>query len=113
VLHPTDYEETIFEKTDSGDGGYVWIGALAGLAGNTPMQLWGKPVVLTPAVPEDTGLVGSFKLGATVYMRAGVSVRASDSHADFFTRRMVQLLAETRAAFAVRLPVAFCQVLDL
>jgi HK97 family phage major capsid protein len=109
VLHPTDYEETIFEKTSS-TGGYVWIGALSGLASGTPTQLWGKPVVITPAVPQNTGIVGNFKLGATVYMRAGVSVRASDSHADFFTRRMVQLLAETRAAFAVRLPVAFCEV---
>jgi HK97 family phage major capsid protein len=109
VLHPTDYEETIFEKTSS-TGGYVWIGALSGLASGTPTQLWGKPVVITPAVPQNTGIVGNFKLGATVYMRAGVSVRASDSHSDFFTRRMVQLLAETRAAFAVRLPVAFCEV---
>lgn len=113
VLNPTDYEQTIFEKTDSGDGGYVWIGALSGLAANTPMQLWGKPVVLTPVMPEGTGLVGAFKLGATVYMRAGVSVRASDSHEDFFTKRMVQLLAELRAAFAVKLPVAFCEVLAL
>lgn len=110
AMHPTDYEETIFEKTDSGDGGYVWLGALAGLAANTPTQLWGKPVVITPAIPQGTSIVGAWKLGATVYMRAGVSVRASDSHEDFFTRRMVQLVAETRAAFAVRLPVAFCAV---
>lgn len=110
VLHPTDYEETLFEKTDSGAGGYVWIGALASLAGNTPQSLWGKPVVTTPVMPQNTGLVGNFKMGCVVYIRAGVQTRASDSHSDFFTRRMVAVLAETRAASAVPLPVAFCEV---
>lgn len=110
VMHPNDYEQTLFEKTDAGDGGYVWIGALAGLSGNTPQSLWGKPVVPTPAVSENTAIVGAFKMGATLYLRAGVTTRASDSHSDFFTRRMVAVLAETRAAFAVPLPVAFCEV---
>jgi HK97 family phage major capsid protein len=110
ALHPTDYEQTLFEKTESGDGGYVWIGVLAGLSGGTPQSLWGKPVVTTPALTLHTAIVGAFKAGGVVYLRAGVTARASDSHSDFFTRRMVALLAETRAAFAVPLPVAFCEV---
>lgn len=114
VLHPTDYEETLFEKTGAdGLGGYVWVGALAGLQGNTPQSLWGKPVVTTPVMPSGTGIVGNFKFGGIVYVRSGVTTRASDSHADFFIRRMVAILAETRAAFAVPVPVAFCEVTNL
>ena len=48
-----------------------------------------------------------------MYLRTGLSVTASTEHLDFFTRGMVAILAEMRAAFAVVQPRAFCQVLSL
>jgi HK97 family phage major capsid protein len=104
VLHPSDYEEIVFEKDDMG----VYL--LGPASQQTFRSLWGFPVVITSVMPEDTGIVGNWKMGATLYLRSGVTTRASDSHEDFFVRRMVALLAETRAAFAVRMPVAFCEV---
>lgn len=110
LLHPTDYEETLFEKTgSSADGGYVWLGALAGTSADTPATLWGLPVVVSPVATEASGVVAYWR-DATLWMRAGVSIRLSDSHEDYFVRRMVAVLAEMRAAFSVQRPSAFCEV---
>jgi HK97 family phage major capsid protein len=76
----------------------------------TSRTIWGFPAVVSSVFPNDTALVGAYKTGAIAWVRDGVSVRASDSHEDFFTRRMVALLAEMRAAFAAWQPRAFCEV---
>ena len=44
------------------------------------------------------------------FVRGDVEVMISESHLDFFVRRMVQLLVEGRWAFAVRQPLAWCQI---
>lgn len=114
VLHPNDYEETLFEGelSDSGlaKGNYLLPGVLGGVAGGAPMTIWGKTVVVTPVIPEGTGLVGNFRLGATLWVRSGVSIRISDSHDDLFIRRQVAILAEMRAAFGVQRSFAFSPV---
>lgn len=109
LLHPNDFQETLFEKTDSGDGGYVWIGALSGLEPGAPGNLWGKPVIVSPVAVEGTGLVGYWP-DATLWVREGVNVRLSDSHSDYFTKRQVAILADMRAAFGVQRPSSFCKV---
>lgn len=101
-FHPQDYEDVIFEKDDNGN--YLLPGVLNGVAGNTPMTVWGKPVVVTAAFPQHTVVAALFKAAVTAYMRAGVSVRATDSHSDFFTKRMIAVLAEMRVALAVAQP---------
>jgi HK97 family phage major capsid protein len=70
--------------------------------------LWGKPVVTTAAIPQGTILTGDFAK-AMLWIRTGVRVLASDSHEDFFTRNLVALLAEIRAAFGVIKPLAFAK----
>lgn len=102
-IHPTEYEEVIFEK--DGVGQYL----LGPASQATSRQIWGFPAVVTSVFPNDTALVGAYKTGAIAWIREGVSVRASDSHEDFFIRRMVALLAEMRAAFAAWQPRAFCE----
>jgi len=106
-LHPTDYEECIFEKDDNNN--YLLGPAQAA----TSRTIWGFPVAVTPAFPLGTALVGAYKDGATLWLRAGVTVRASDSHSDFFTKRMVAILAELRAAFAAQQAKDFCEVTSL
>jgi hypothetical protein len=104
-LDPETYEDAVLEKaTDSG----VYLLGPASQA--TSKTIWGLPAVVTTVFPADTVLVGAYKAGAIAWVRAGVSVRASDSHEDFFTRRLVALLAEMRAAFAAWQPRAFCEV---
>jgi HK97 family phage major capsid protein len=68
--------------------------------------LWGKPVVVTTAIPEGSVLTGDFAK-AIFWLRTGTSVKASDSHLDYFTRNLVAILAELRAAFGVVKPRAF------
>lgn len=102
-LHPTDYHEVVIEKAD--DSGVYQLG---GAGFQSLRTVWGFPAAVTSAFPEGASLVGNYREGAVAWVRAGVSVRASDSHEEFFTKRMVALLAEMRAAFAVWQPRAFC-----
>lgn len=103
-IHPSDYEETVFEKDDNGQ--YL----LGPASQQTSRTIWGFPTSITTAFPENTTLVGAYRMGATLWLRSGVSLRASESHSDYFTKRMVALLAELRAAFAAIQPDAFCEV---
>jgi hypothetical protein len=104
-LHPSSYEDIVFEK-DTNTGQYL----LGPASQATSRTVWGFPAVVSSVFPDGTGLVGQYRSGAVAWMRAGVSVRASDSHEDFFTKRMVALLAELRCAFAAWQPAAFCEV---
>ena len=69
-------------------------------------RLWGRPVVDTPAMPEDKYLTGAFKLAATYYERQGTVVTASSEDRDNFIKNMVTVLAEKRGALAVKRPLA-------
>lgn len=102
-LHPSDYHDCVTEKAST--AGTYQLGG-AGL--QDVRSIWGFPVAVTSVFPEGTGLVGNYREGAVAWVRAGVSVRASDSHSDFFTKRMVALLAEMRVAFAVWQTQAWC-----
>lgn len=107
-LHPSDYHDCVIEKAST--AGTYQLGG----AGNQEVRsIWGFPAAVTSVFPEGTGLVGNYREGAVAWVRAGVSVRASDSHEDFFTRRMVALLAEMRAAFAVWQTQAWCIAEDI
>lgn len=109
VLHPNDWQVVRLSRDDggasAGTGNYLYgPPALAGAE-----QMWGLPVVVTAACPDDTGLVGDFKQAA-LWVREGVQVLASDSHSDFFVKNLIVVLAEMRAAFGVLMPKAFCKV---
>ena len=102
-IHPSDWEEVRLAKTSNGD--YLYgPPALAGA-----MTAWGVPVASSAEFVEGNPLVGDFTQ-AELYIREGVQVLASDSHADFFIRNLIALLAEMRCALAVPMPQAFCEV---
>jgi HK97 family phage major capsid protein len=109
AMHPNDWELVRLSR----DGGGSVVGSGAYLYG-PPSQaveptIWGLPVAVTPAVSDDTALVGDFTK-AVLWLREGAQVLATDSHSDFFVKNLVALLAEMRAAFGVLLPSAFCKV---
>lgn len=107
VLHPNDYEDIVLEKDEVKRP--MLLGQDTAPTGAPYLSLWGLPMVVTPVATEGTGLVGYFR-DATLWMRSGVALSVSDSHADFFTKRMVAILAELRGAFSVQRPGAFCKV---
>jgi HK97 family phage major capsid protein len=95
VMHPTNYAALRLAK-DSG-GEFNAGGPFGGLAGNT---VWGLPVALSLALPVNTAVVGAFRSQAQVFRRNGLTVEASNSHADFFQRNMTAIRAELEGGLA-------------
>jgi HK97 family phage major capsid protein len=107
VVHPTDYEWAVLKR--DAYGRYLF-------EPNTESavpDLWGLNTVISPVIAQGTALVGDFRTAAKLWMRTGLSVTASTEYLDFFTRGMVAILAELRAAFAVVQPRALCSVTGL
>jgi HK97 family phage major capsid protein len=108
VMHPTNWAAIRTQK--DGNGQYYGGGPFTGAYGNggiAPDNVWGLPVVVTSAIPVNTALVGAFSTQAQVFRRGGLTVEASNSHADFFQRNLTAIRAEERLALAVYRPAAF------
>lgn len=103
LMHPADWET--FDLAQDGQNRYYWGGPLAQGA----PQLWGSPVATSEAVTEGTAWYGDFSK-AVLFDREQVTIQATDSHADFFTRNLVAILAEMRAGFGVTKPSAIVEV---
>ncbi|WP_374159084.1 phage major capsid protein [Mycobacterium sp. G7A2] len=103
VLNPADAEALDLLK--DGENRYYFGGPY----GVGPRTLWGVPVVESENQTSGTGLLGDFSK-AVIWDREQTSVTMSDSHADFFIRNMIAVLAEERLAFGVTRPTAFVSV---
>ena len=103
LMHPNDWE-TIDLLQDNENRYYY-----GGPAQMGQPRLWGLPVVESEAVTEGTAYVGDFRK-AVLWDREQASIQVSDSHADFFVRNLVAILAELRAAFGVIRPTAFVEI---
>lgn len=102
VLHPDDVED--LETIKGSDGQYVYL-MLDG--GGQQRVVWRVPYVETTAIKSGEFLVGAFGMGAEIFDRRSATVRISESHKDFFTRRMLQVLIEERIAMAIYRPQSF------
>lgn len=101
LFNPADWEKielARLEKNPANEGDGVTIPRLHGL-----------PVVESEAIAEGVGLVGDFRK-AVLWDREQASVSITDSHADFFIRNLVAILAEERVAFGVTRPKAFASI---
>jgi HK97 family phage major capsid protein len=107
VIHPNDWYSTGFLLAKDSQNNYLVGDPRATL--DQLNSLWGLRVVVTEAITENTALVGDFRF-AMLWEREGITISMSDSHSDFFTRNLLAILAETRAAFGVLDPQAFCSV---
>jgi HK97 family phage major capsid protein len=98
VLHPTQGEELELEK--GSDQHYVRIYDPIG------QRLWRKPVIETPAITSGTGAVASFRLAYTVWERMAAMITLGYANDDF-TKNLVTILGEMRAAYGMVRPKAF------
>jgi HK97 family phage major capsid protein len=110
VMHPSDWTalRLLRESTVTGNvnpGGYLY--GPPSVAG--PMTLWGRPVVLSLGLTENTMLVGDFSRGCMLFDREQSAIRVGTIN-DQFVRNMLTILAELRAAFAVFRPLVFAKV---
>ena len=104
VINPADLE-TIDLLVDN-ENRYYFGGPAA--AGNAP-TLWGLPIVESEAVPAGTAYVGDWRK-SVLWDRQQATITTTDSHADYFVRNLVAILAELRAAFGVLQPNAFVEI---
>lgn len=74
-----------------------------------PGGLWGLPRVVSEAVPAGTAILGDFRK-AVLWDREQATITVTDSHADFFIRNLIAVLAEERVAFGLIRPSAFVEV---
>lgn len=100
ALHPNDWET--IDLLQDNEARYFFGGpSVIG----TP-RLWGLPVVESEAVTEGYGICADWSR-SRIWDREQTSIYVSDSHSDFFTRNMIAILAEMRAAFDLIRPAAF------
>lgn len=109
VIDPLGWQNILLSKA-SGTGNYFANGPFADA---TNPSLWGKRVAITPAMASLTALVGAFQQGGQIFRKGGITVEASNSHADFFQRNLTAIRAEERLALAVYRPGAFGTVTNL
>lgn len=107
VLHPADW--AAIELTKDSQRGYVFANPQQMAA----PRLWGRPVVETQAMTQDTALVGAFQLGAQIFDREEANVVISSENSDDFIKNMITIRCEERLALAVYRPQAFVKNGDL
>lgn len=100
VMNPLDWET--IDLLQDNEARYYYGGPMN--PGNP--RLWGLPVVESEGMTQGTAVVADWKL-AILWDRMQTAISMSNSHADFFTRNLVAILAEFRAAFGVVRPQAF------
>jgi HK97 family phage major capsid protein len=103
VLNPADNERIDLGR-DGNDNFYF-----GGPGGNGVSTAWGLPRIESEAVAPGTAICADWRW-AVLWDREQASISVSDSHADFFVRNLVAILAELRAAFGVLRPAAFCEI---
>lgn len=104
VFNQLDWQGIRLQRTT--DGLYIWGNPTE--AG--PERMWGLPVVFDQALASGKQLVGDFANFAELSVRRGVTVKVSDSHADYFINGKQAIRADMRAALVVYRPSAFCEV---
>lgn len=115
VMHPTDWEGLRLLKDAANQ--YLAGGPFTGAYGNGQMvqfeMIWGKPVVITPAIAQGTALLGAFRLASQYFQRQGLTIESTNTDQDDFIKNLTTIRAEERLALAVYRPLAFCQVTGL
>jgi HK97 family phage major capsid protein len=108
VMNPANW--LTIQLTKNAAGNYLGSGPWAPAQ---PAQLWGLPGAITPAIVANTALIGAYRAAAQYFRKGGVTVEMTNSHADFFIKNLVAILAEERGALAVYRQSAFGKVTGL
>jgi HK97 family phage major capsid protein len=101
VLNPSDW--ATIELSKSTTGKYI-VGSPGGTA--TAPALWGKPVIVSTAIAQNSFLAGSSE-SAELIDRMDATVEASFEDRDNFVRNAVTLLCEERTVLCTYRPNAF------
>jgi HK97 family phage major capsid protein len=118
VVHPDDYQILRLRTDTAGQflGGGPWLGSYgnAGQVNASPQitgggqdRLWGIPTYVSANVGNaGTALIGT-RAAAQVWSNGGLRVESTNAHSDFFTKDLVTVRAERRAALTVFRPKGY------
>jgi hypothetical protein len=95
MLNPADFAQLDVDVMGVTTAGPVRTGSI-----------WGIPGYAVGAIPSGTAYVGDMKTAVTIFARNQVSAYMTDSHADYFVKNLLVILAEQRAHVAVTEPNA-------
>lgn len=96
VLMSPEADETLDLMKDT-TGRYFSQGPF----GSGPSTIWGRPRVVVEALSAENKFILGDMSQCMLWDREQTSITATDAHADFFTRNLVAILAEARAAFGI------------
>lgn len=105
-MHPNDYQRYVLAKTTDG----VYLSG-RGPQDSTAATVWGYPAIVSTVFTEGTALVADWR-AAVLWLRSGVTLTSGYIN-DQLIEDMLTMVAEYRAAFAVKQPKAFCTVTGL
>lgn len=103
-IHPNDWQGIRLLTT--ADGIYLFGSPME--AG--PSMIWGVPVVQTTRETENTAIVGDYRGFSNLYIKRGVTLKVSDSHASNFTQGVQVIRADMRVAMVHYRDTAFAKV---
>lgn len=100
IIHPNDWEAIELQK--DGESRYLWVTVTEGGV----QRLWRTPVIDTPAIDEDSFLLGDFRLGANLWDLETANVSVGWRNDDFI-RNQLAILGEEDIIFTTEHPKAF------
>ena len=107
VMHPDNFTPIALYKSNTGEFGFNVTVDNAGV-----IRLFGKVLVLTPAITAGTALVGDFGGFSHISRRQGLSVTVG-LNSDDFTKNKRTILAEMRESLEIYRLAAFCECTGL
>jgi HK97 family phage major capsid protein len=122
VMNPANWQTTRLMTDTAGQfqGGGPFMGQYgngavvpaSGQISGVQDMIWNKPVIVTTAVGAGTAIIGT-QAAAQLWYRGGLSVEATNSHQDYFTKNLIAIRAERRLGLAVYRPSAWTVVSGL
>jgi HK97 family phage major capsid protein len=106
-IAPSKWQDVVLERT--ADGLYVW--GHPSTVG--PQTMWGVPIVPTTAVTSTKIVAGDYATYSMLFMRRGMDVQVTNSHASFFITGKQAIRADIRAVMVHFRPKAFGTVTGL
>lgn len=101
IMHPVDWEN--IELSYDNNQRYYYGGPTA----LGEKRLWGRRVVTSFGATQGAPILTTTRFHEG-FVREGITIRATESHSDWFRRNMVAILAEGRFGYILRRPAATC-----